>query len=685
MMRPADSDSAPPASASRGPGAVLPLALGGIGLSCLAVITLVSPGTTRMFAWPWSLAYAGALLAPVLALLVRAFDARRPLVLPSLAWRVAVLATAASVLLSALASPYRAPSLLWSAPLLAAVAFFFVAVDALHSGLLRPACLAALVGLCFAATVIVSLALWLPTLPGHSLAHIAYARNAHPLGHANYTAGLALLACPWLAALAWDARGPARLAWTIAAGLAFVMLLSSGSRAGLAGLAAFAFTALLFAPLPRKRKTLLALALPVAALALAFAHPRTRAIFAATDSAAAPNASNVQRAAMLTAAARLGQDRPLLGWGPGTTPLAYPRYRAGLVGGAENVLQLHSTPAQLWAEFGATGLACALLVTFLAIRRAVTSPLLSPATTAAVALAGYAVFSLADWQLDVPVFAFALALCLALLAATAPTAPSPRAGRALGFTVLLALALVALLGHHDPTPDLNIRALTLAREPARATDAIALLRASLAQNPDQEIAHFNLGWLLLVPDPAAAEQHFNEALHLVPDKGGVYFGLGLARLNQNRPATAARALALECLNDPAFLFSPWWREPALAALRPATTAEFTSLTALAALALKKNPPAAWAAAQLPRVAALAPSLGQLPAGPTRAYRRERTAYPVLMRNLDLPSPLDLYDVRESAAPLAPDLPPKGWLPSTLLLELLDAPTSAPSSIENRKS
>src|SRR5262249_38316223 len=137
---------------------------------------------------------------------------------------------------------------------------------------------------------------------------------------------------------------------------------------------------------------------------------------------AAPNLSNVQRVAMLEAGWHMGRDRPLLGWGPGTTPLAYPRYRHLLDGGAENVLQLHSTAVQFWAETGAAGLltgAALGLMVFFSWRR---SPI------AAVTLAGYAVFSLTDYQLDVPIFAAAGAALLALLAKPAKVLAGKPAG-----------------------------------------------------------------------------------------------------------------------------------------------------------------------------------------------------------------------------------------------------------------
>ena len=672
MTRPADS-AYPPA---RGPALRLWNALGGIGFACLTVITLASPGATRMYAWPWSLAYAGSLLAPALMLILRGFDTHRPLALPAPVWRLTALACALVVLASALASPYRGPSLLWSAPLLAGLAFFFVAFDAAHAGAGPTVPMARLGGIFLVAIVVASLALWLPGISGRSFSYVANSRNPYPLGHSNYTAGLALLALPWLTTLAWRARGLSRGAWGTGSALALLMLFTTGSRGGLIGLVALAIATLILAPLDRRKKYGLAVGFAAMGLVLAIAHPRTRAMFAPPDPLAAPNLSNVERTAWLVGAWHMGLDRPLLGWGPGTTPLAFPRYRAALDGGTEDVLQLHCAPAQLWAEFGGIGVAGALMLVLLILRHA------QPHPVATATLVGYFVFSFTDWQFDVPVFAFAVALSAALVAPPAEKA-SPVFGPALGGVTLLAVGLIALLGRPDPAPELNVRALVLARNPAQADRAITVLGESLSFNPDQEIAHFNLGWLLLTRDPAAAERHFLAAAHLVPDKGGVYFGLGLARLNQGHRGAAARALALECLNDPAFLNSPWWREPAVAALRDPAAADLAPLIADAKLRLTAN---TWAATQLARVSALAPLLGAVSPGEEKSYRRERIGYPVLMRNLDLPTPVDLFDVRESVTPVDSNVPPKGWLPSPILLALLDAPSPSESKSEigNRK-
>jgi len=651
------------------------LALG--GLAGLAALTLVDRGATRMFATPWILILAGIIAVPPLVLLFRLAASPRPLRLPSPGWVLLAAGAVTIPVLSALLSPYRGPSLLNASLPLAAASLFLLLHDWLQVDPGRNAAhLGRILAGAAAATALVCTGYWLRDIASLTKAELLSPvlfemRNPHPLGHSNYTAGLMLLGLPVLAQAAWRTRGPLRSAAILATALVVLNLFTSGSRGGLIGLGALGVAGVAAAGLGWKRFLLIATGAVALAALLAVANPRIRSMLGPRDPLAEPNPSTVQRSAMAEAGMMMGQDRPLLGWGPGTTPLAYPRYRHALDGGTENVLQLHSTPVQLWAETGAVGVLAALWFCALVARSWKRMPV------AAATLAGYGVFALTDYQLDVPVFAAALAAFTALLAAPAATPAVPRRRLGLGLMLLVAASVIVLLGARDRAPLLNTAALTLARDPAQHARAVALLNESLALNPDQEIAHFNLGWLLVVPEPAKAEKHFLAAARLVPDKGGVYFGLGLARLNQGRNAGAARAFALECLNDPRFLASPWWTVPAIAAQRTATATAFATLTARAQ---EPRLTQGWANRQAVLLATLAPRLGEVSPGPEANYRRERIGYPVLMRNLDLAPPLDLYDVREdprfpAAVPFP--LPSKGWLPSPLLLKLLDADPADP--------
>lgn len=634
------------------------------GIAGLVVITLASPGATRMWGWPWSAALAVALFAPVALLALRTSNSPRTFVLPSAGWTLLAAGSALVIIASALISVHRPVSVRWSAPLLAAVILFFVVFDWLHhdpDGVARRRTLDRFVLLLLGLTGATGFVLWLIHLSARPVSDLLAARNPFPLGHPNYTAGLALLLLPFAAAVAFRESGRARRLAGALVLLALILLFTSGSRAGSIGLVVLTLAAVLSGPLERKRRRQLALGLILAGMVFIVAHPRTRTIFAGTSADSLLAVSNVQRGAMLTAGTLMGLEQPVLGWGPGTTPLVFPRFRGHLTGGVENVLQLHSAPVHIWAELGAAGLLCLGAFALMALRGAGRDRL------AAAALLAYGVFSLTDWQLDVPIFGAAVAVLAARLARPGDAPAPPNRARALGLAAITLAAIVVLIGRRDPAPELNARALALARDPARAADAIALLRQSLALNEDQEIAHFNLGWLLLVREPPAAERHFRAAARLVPDKGGVYFGLGLARLNQGRPAEAARAFALECLNDPAFLTSPWWREPAIAATVADTAAAFQGMLGQSAGWLTAD---TWRQQQLKRLHDRVATLGQPPAGLERVYQRERTGYPVLMRTPDLAPPVDLYDVRELVSPPA-EVPPKGWLPSPLLLALLD--------------
>lgn len=692
---------------------VLSRALTLTGIVALAAITLATPGATRMYSWPWSCAHAFACAVPILLLGLRLADARNVIVLPSRAWSLGLLAAALSIFVSALASPYRGTSLLWGAPLLSGIAFVLVVFDWLHSDPAQHASrrhrLLSAAGRLFVLVAALSLALWASTLTPKWREEIWASRNPFPLGHSNYTAGLALLMIPVFGSLAAATWGRRRVLWILAAVAALATLITSGSRGGLLGLTALALVNVpAIARALRLRLWIIALVSAIALAALFYFNPRARSLLTGERTSAIVRESNDQRSAMLAAGFALGHERPLLGWGPGTTPLAYPRVRHLLDGGVENVLELHDVPVQLYAEFGLCGVASALFLLGLIARAAWRDPSVRPVF---YSLVGYGVFSITDWQIDIPIFTASLALSLAFLAPPPDPARTTTAIRpVLGGALIALFALFACFARPDPTPELNVRALTLARDPAKVGEAIDLFNRSLALNPDQEMAHFNLGWLLVTRDPAAAELHFRAAAQLVPDKGGVYFGLGIARLNQGHTISATRAFALETVNDPLFLVSPWWKQPAIAALRANALALTTSFLSspgipapldsdarylIALIAWLENRPTPGALLGAANTSERVGYFARRPARPdfenasVRGYRRERIGYPVLMRNLDLDVPPDLFDVQENSL-AATDLnflfPRKGWLPAPLLLPFLGdaAQLNRDSKTENRK-
>ncbi len=621
MPHPAESASAavPPGAAS-GPARLATAA----GLAALALVTFMPPSATRLHGWPFAGVAVGLALVPIAlasAGLLRAGDWRLP---PPLLSAGAVL-LAAAALASALASPFSAASLPRVWPTLGGVALFFAlyhtwSVAEPEGGRRRETGARAL-AFAGALLAIGSFVLWargrwpLPWLE----------RNTAPFGHSTYTGGAVVLLIPWLTLQAWATRGRQRLGWIAVLLVAGIVLASTSSRGAVLALgaagAAGAAAIVSFAPWSRRRKALLAAAaLAVIALGVA-TNPRLRELVVHQRWGESARESNTQRAAMLDAGMRLGAARPLTGWGPGTVPLAYPRVRAALDGGTENVLQLHSTAAQMWATSGGTGIVALLLLLVGAGMAFVRAPR-TPATLAAAAsLGGYGLFTLTDHQLDVPFFSATGAAILAWLAASArpdgaSSARGPRLALGLGIVLAAGVAVPATwsdlrarrhydaaltaLGENDGAGYLRAldaataaaphdpyfahrAALWLveqrpAADPARSAavtrEAADRLERSLATGAHEEFAHFNLGWIRLdFGEGAGAARHFIAAARLVPDKGGVYFGLGLALAQAGRRESAVRAFALEFLNDPRSALSPAWEVSALAAMRPAAVAE----------------------------------------------------------------------------------------------------------------
>jgi tetratricopeptide (TPR) repeat protein len=191
--------------------------------------------------------------------------------------------------------------------------------------------------------------------------------------------------------------------------------------------------------------------------------------------------------------------------------------------------------------------------------------------------------------------------------------------------------------------------------PASPQAAIPLLERTLVANPDLEYAHYNLGWLLLGSDPDAAAKHFLNSAHLAPQRGGVYIGLGFARIQLHDTDGAVRAFAAEWLLDPTIAWSPLWAQPPLDTLR----SRIHALASQTAQAHRTNDP--WAELDTSAM-------------PDAPYRRLRTGYGVLMGHPDGPPPVDFNIQQKMVLPadLRERVPKFGWLNGQVLLNLLDS-------------
>lgn len=651
------------------PARLFPAFLVAVACTLVVALSILPPSSTRIQAWPWAgFAAVGWLMPITIALYRLAFSRAHSRLGGFLDAGVALLACGATA--SALASPLRGAVLPHLLPFLGACAFPYSLLPALQISTIGRTCRVS--GGMLAFILLVSLLLWLEPWAGFIGLG---SRNAQPFGHANITGSVAVLAATWFALGAARETGRARLLFAFGAVLAIVTALSSESRGAVIALAAAGGTAAAIVLIQRGRLlTFIAIAALLATSTIA-SNARLRDLVVHGRWSAAARESNDQRTAMLLGGFRLGAERPLLGWGAGSVPHVFPRVRADLPGTADNVLQLHNTPVQLWATLGTAGLLAGLLIAAgLASRLRVVS-WTHDRIALASGLVGTATVLLFDHPFATPLFAV---LAAAHLAAWASSTRNPDSGfphsnlpaRTPGLwprasALLLSLLLIPTLlatardlrarsAHSaaldyasDNNPSGYAEALRrairispgdpfyahqLAAHLATghpfptgiATDsaaAIPLLQSTLSTNPDLEYAHYNLGWLLLDRDPAAAADHFLNAARLAPQRGAVYWGLGLARIRLEDTRGAARAFATEWLLNPSFAWSPFWYEPPLDALRP-------RIRALASEAMRVHGVDPWRSASAP--AAYGP-----------AYRRLRTGYGVLMGHPEGPPPVDI--------------------------------------------
>lgn len=580
-------------------------------------ITFAHPSATRQYTWPWALCLALVWLIPIVAVLGRIARAENWTRAPGLL-RFSLAGLVIITVASALLSPFPILSLLRVWPTLAGVALFSWLHDWLAAKPARENILAHGLAGFGGLLAAFSLAGWLWRNP----AAFWTGRNDVPFGHSNYTAGALLLVLPWLIRAMLVSTKAARAAWFLLTCAAVVDLLGTSSRGGVlaAVVAGATFAGLAMMGAKESPGLKLTVSTGVAALLFlaVFANPRLRDLVVHHAWSRAARESNVQRSAMLQAGWQLGAERPVLGWGPGTVPLAYPKVRAKLDGGVDDVLELHNTPAQLWATLGALGGLIGALLLLAVLPRVLgslhPSRLRSTAGTAAITLFGYGLFSLTDHQLDLPAMNVLLVVNLTLLMQCPfGTVRTVRPGRfvllvgSLATAALLALTVRDLLARrafgqsllfldsgqlpesfvaleqavrfapYDSYYRQHLASLLLEQR-AKVTDsaererltkaAKAQLEKSLTAGGFEEFAHFNLGWLAIDANaPGEAIPHFLAAAREAPTRSGVYFGLGLAWHETGREKEAIRAFALEWINDPIAMTAPVWEWPDFLPLR----------------------------------------------------------------------------------------------------------------------
>ncbi len=588
-----------------------------IGVAGATAVTFAHPSATRQYTWPWALCLTLVWLIPVVAVLSRIAQADNWNRAPGLL-RFSLAGLAIITVISALLSPFATLSLLRVWPTLAGVALFFWLHDWLAAKPARENILAHGLAGFGGLLAALSLAGWLWRNP----AAFWTGRNDVPFGHSNYTAGALLLVLPWLIRAMLVSTKAARVAWFLLTCAAVVDLLGTSSRGGVLAAVIIGATFAVLAMMSAKESPGLKLTVATGVAALLFlamlANPRLRDLVVHHGWSKVARESNVQRSAMLQAGWWLGAERPLLGWGPGTVPLTYPKVRARLDGGVDDVLQLHSTPAQLWATLGSLGALTGLLLLLAVLPRLFgslhPSRLRSTAGTAAATLFGYGLFSLTDHQLDLPAMNVLLVVNLALLMQCPfGTVPTVRPGRFVLVAGSVATAALLILIGRDllarrafsqsllfldsgRLPEsfaaleqaarfapydsyyrqqfasqlLERRAqLTDPNERERLTKAAKIqFEKSLAIGGLEEFAHFNLGWLAIDANaPGEAIPHFLSAAQEAPNRSGVYFGLGLALHEIGREKAAVRAFALEWINDPVAMTAPVWEWPDFLPLR----------------------------------------------------------------------------------------------------------------------
>jgi O-antigen ligase len=368
-------------------------------------------------------------------------------------------------------------------------------------------------------------------------------RAAQPLGHHNLLATWLVVLLPLVVASASRQAGARWLA-VLSGGLALAALLATRSLLGL--LALLAQLALMVAVRPARRWWWLAcgllLLLPIA--------PRLRALAAGDDS------SFLVRKALWRAAYAGALERPLGGWGPGSSAWMLSTtldWQPGVLPPSEVFTDPHSLPLQLAFELGFAGLLSSAAVAVLFLRRRLRDRRhlddRSALDAGLCGAAGFAVLSLGVSRvLSTPALLLALGTALG---ATLPAAvtPSRWSARVFRFYALVAMLIVAW----------RCVPFVLYDQAARQNGSIDRLHRAVVWDPEFPLYRTRLAWLLAEQDPrsAAAAREAHRAAVAARGLAPFWLGAGILGLDAGEP-WARQDLLRACELDPFGALAPFF-------------------------------------------------------------------------------------------------------------------------------
>ncbi len=417
--------------------------LGLLGTVIYVVFTLLPDSSTQMLSWTWVIFWQAGLVSIASISLLNLWQREKPFFLLGNNLDLAIALFFISICLSTIFAPFPYQAVWQNLIVLGIFSSIYVIFNYLKTSkdLDKLISFQAILGL---VVIIESLCLWifqtlLPELNrldqiaklgvklGFDFSNIEL-RNWAPFGHQNYVAGYLLLIMPLLTVKSINQTGIWRKVWVFGIILGLIDLYTTSSRGGFLGLVVVLLAGLGLLLWQSSISKLWVFGSGVGAIAILIIlinfNNRLQSLITGIVSG---SGELFFRQITSYTGWQMGLAHIPWGAGLGSVPLLYQKYRPQWANReAEMVFQLHSTPAQIWAELGILGSISTLVTLVLLIRlfikfhrsEAWRSQKSDRITTYGLfgGILGFSIMALTDFQLDIFGISGSLAIAFASLA-----------------------------------------------------------------------------------------------------------------------------------------------------------------------------------------------------------------------------------------------------------------------------